>query len=178
MSLRLLAVAMSAALLSACAAIPPGQTPAPVSDVSVRDPQLLLELLSRNEHLLGESAEAQRQELAAAQAEFERNPGDGILRLRLALALSLPKAGPRDDARAMALLADWPAGAEPTLRRQVAQLVHRLLAEKLRVARDEARRSDTLREEHRRAEAALKECQQKLDALRAIDRDTRRQRRR
>jgi hypothetical protein len=121
----------------------------------------------------------------AAQAEYERNPGDGLVRLRLALALSLPRVGNRDEARVIALLADWPATGEPSLRREVVMLVHRLTLERQRLLKEEARRCEGLREEHRRTEAALREnqrkleeLQQKLGALRAIDRDSRRQPRR
>jgi hypothetical protein len=171
--------------LSGCAAIAPNERPAPVVVADSSDSQAVLDLLLQAEQLAGLAGEAQHLELLAAQAEYERNPGDGLNRLRLALALSMPKVSWRDDARVIALLGDWPPGAEPSLRRQVAQLVYRLATERLRLLKEESRRYETLRDEHRRTDAALRESQrkleelqQKLDALRAIDRDTRRQPRR
>lgn len=171
--------------LTACAAIGPDERPAPVVMATSSDSQAVLDLLLQAEQVANQSGEVQHQELLAAQAEYERNSGDGLNRLRLALALSMPKASWRDDARVIALLGDWPPGAEPSLRRQVALLVHRLATERHRLLKEESRRYEALRDEHRRTDATLRESQrkleelqQKLEALRAIDRDTRRQTRR
>lgn len=185
MSRRVLMAGAATVLLAGCAGLVPEQAPAPVVALARSDAELVLELLLRMDQLSGQSAEAQHLELLAAQGEFERNSGDGLVRLRLALALSLPRVATRDDARVIALLADWPATGEPSLRREVVMLVHRLTLERQRLLKEEAKRYEALREEHRRTDAALRESQrkleelqQKLGALRAIDRDSRRQPRR
>jgi hypothetical protein len=108
-------------------------------------------------------ADEQRREYQAAQAAFEQQPGD-LQRLRLALLLSLARAPWRDDTRTLQLLAGMeavPAG-QPSPRRDLAVLIQKLVAERQR----------QLREEHRKVE----DLQQKLDSLRAIDRDTRQRR--
>jgi len=121
----------------------------------------------------------QRKEFAAAQSAFDKTANDSN-RLRLALALSLPQVPWRDDAKVISLLAEWASDSKPTLTRQVAQLLFRLTVERQRLIKDEQRRSESLQQgEQKRAEAALhderkkvEDLQQKLDALREIDRNT------
>lgn len=129
-------------------------------------------LLEQFDNLAGAGAEEQRRELAAAQAAFERSPSE-LNRLRLALVLSLPHVPQRDDARIIALL-DEPAAGPPTLRREVAVLVQRMAAERLRLLREEQRRGERLEAALREEQKKTEELQKKLGALRAIDRDLRR----
>jgi hypothetical protein len=119
------------------------------------------ELLAYYERLNGMPADEQRREFNAAQVAFERQAG-ASQRLRLALLLLLPRAAWRDDARVLHLL----GGIEPvpveqaSPRHELALLLQKLVGERQRLLRDE----------HKKAE----DLQQKLDALRAIDRDSRR----
>ena len=147
--------------------------------------QPITQLLARSEQLAGQGAAEQQQELAAAQAASDA--GDDLGRLRLVLAVSqLPAV--HDDRRIATLLAEWPEGAKPSLAREIGLVLLRQASEHLRAAReakDEQRRAETAREDLRRNEVQLRdekkrsdELQQKLDALRVIDRETRRGERR
>jgi hypothetical protein len=119
------------------------------------------ELLEYYEKLNGMAADEQRREYTAAQSAFERQSGDQQ-RLRLALAMLVPRAPWRDDARVLQLL----AGLEPVSvdraspRHELALLLQKLVSERQRLLRDEHKKTEDL--------------QQKLDALRAIDRESRR----
>jgi hypothetical protein len=147
---RLLLALAAALLLGGCAATP--WTAAETREV--------VELLEFHDRLVAMPAEEQRREYQSAQAAFEKQPGDSQ-RLRLALLLTQPRAPWRDDARALQLLGGMeavPAG-QPSPRRDLAVLIQKLVAERQR----------QVREEHRRAE----DLQQKLDGLRAIDRESR-----
>ena len=146
----------------------------------------LARLLARSEQLVTQAADAQQQELAAAQAAYEAEAGE-LNRLRLSLALSqLPAV--RDDGRLVALIAGWPEASNPSMARQLALILQRQAAERQRAGkdiRDEQRRTDGVRDDLRRNEGLLREekkrsdeLQQKLDALRVIDRETRRTERR
>lgn len=147
---RLLAALLLALLLGGCAATPwtAGET------------REVVELLDFHERLVTMAADEQRREFQAAQAAFEKQPGDPQ-RLRLALLLTLPRVAWRDDARALQLLGGMEAvpPGQPSPRRDLAVLIQKLVAERQR----------QVREEHRKAE----DLQQKLDSLRAIDRETR-----
>lgn len=155
-----------------CASLPPQWRPG-------GEGRQVAELLARYEQLLGQAADEQQHELVAAQEAFEADPAE-INRLRLALALgTLPAV--RDDGRVIALVADWHAGADISLAREVALVQLRQATEHLRAAKevkDEQHRTEAVREELRRDEGQLREekkrseeLQQKLEALRAIDRD-------
>lgn len=120
-------------------------------------------------------AEEQRRAAAAAQQSYDK-AADDATRLGLAMALLLPHAQTRDDARAQALLAAVTPGSEgaPSPRYDLAQTLLSLIAERQRQAREDQRRLEALgrqaREDRRRSE----EMQQKIESLRAIDRDFRR----
>jgi hypothetical protein len=147
---RLLAALAFALLLGGCAATP----------WTSGEAREVIELLDHYDRVAAMTTEEQRREYQAAQAAFDKQPGDAQ-RLRLALLLTLPRAPFRDDARALQLLAGMepvpPGQASP--RRDLALLVQKLVAERQRQVRDE----------HRKVE----DLQQKLDSLRAIDRETR-----
>jgi hypothetical protein len=147
---RLLATAAAALLLGGCAATP----------WTANETREVIELLDFNQRLAGMATEEQRREYLAAQAAFDKQPGD-TQRLRLALLLTLPRTAWRDDARALQLLAGMEAvpPGQDSPRRDLAALIQKLVAERQR----------QVREEHRKVE----DLQQKLDGLRAIDRETR-----
>lgn len=168
-------VSTSGLMLSGCVTSPG----APSSLTTLMDARDVSELLERYERVAGQSAEEQKREFVVAQAAFEQRSNE-TNRLRLALALSLPQAPWRDDARVISLLAEWVADPNPTLRRQVAQLLYRLTVERQRLLREEQRRIEGLQlSEQKKSETMLhderkkvEELQQKLDALRQIDRNT------
>lgn len=161
--------------VSACANLPENLAAGLGIDDN-RDAQTLLERFDR---LSNQSIDDQKREFAAAQSAFEKNPDD-TNRLRLVLALSLPQAPWRDDARVIALTAEWTADvAHPSMRRDVAKLVYRLTVERQRQVKEEQHRAQTTQAEQKRTETLLndehkkvEDLQQKLDALREIDRTT------
>jgi hypothetical protein len=162
--------------VSACANLPE-ELAAGLGVDDTRDAQTLLERFDR---LANQSIDDQKREFSAAQSAFERNPSD-TNRLRLVLALSLPQAPWRDDARVIALTAEWTAdAAHPSMRRDVARLVYRMTVERQRQVKDEQHRADAAQQaEQKRTDALLhderkkvEDLQQKLDALREIDRTT------
>lgn len=163
--MRILWLAMLAALVAGCAGTLPSRTEA----------EEVAELLDRYHRLAGAPVEDQRKAVAAAQAAFDQTGGE-FQRLHLGLLLSLPHASGREEARIVALLAplDTAPGAQASPRRGLAALLARsarLALDRQRVAREEHRHLETgLRDEQRRNQ----ELQQKLEALRSIDRDLRR----
>lgn len=119
--------------------------------------------------------EEQLQEFRRARADFERETGD-VQRLRLALLYALPRAGWRDEAQALQLvdaLPAPPAGAASPLH-DLALVMRDFIAERQRLSEEARRRlaerQRQLRDEHLRVEV----LQKQLDALLAIDRETRR----
>jgi hypothetical protein len=118
------------------------------------------ELLDYHERLSGMAPDEQRREYTATQSAFERQAAD-LQRLRLVLVLTLPRVPWRDDARALQLLGALEAASaeRASPRRDLALLIQKLVGERQR----------QLRDEHKKVE----DLQQKLDALRAIDRETR-----
>jgi hypothetical protein len=173
-------IAAAGMALAACATAP---GPASTWSMPGADAREVSELLERYERLIGQPVDEQKKEVASAQAAFERSPGE-LSRLRLALALCLPQASWRDDARVVSLLAEGANEPNPSLRRQMAQLLYRLTVERQRLLKEEQRRLEGLQQsDQKRTEAALQtalhdekkkveELQQKLDALREIDRNT------
>lgn len=109
----------------------------------------------------------QRREVAAAQAAYDKAPSDAT-RLALALAMLLPQVPARDDARLQSLLGTIAAGTGglASARYDLAQTLLTLVAER---QRRQEQLAHQLREERRRGE----EMQQKIESLRAIDRDIR-----
>jgi len=162
--------------LSGCVELPEMTSPVPAV---VDDTRGASDTLAWFDRVAGLPVDEQRREFTAVQSAFEKTASDSN-RLRLALALSLPQAPWRDDARVISLLAEWATDTKPTLTRQVAQLLYRLTVERQRLLKDEQRRSEGLQQgEQKRTEALLhderrkvEELQQKLDALREIDRNT------
>jgi len=161
--------------VSACAGLPE----APAGAELPGDGADAFLVLDRYDRLSNQSIDEQKREFAAAQAAYEAKAND-TNRLRLALALSLPQAPWRDDARVIALTAEWTVDSHPSLRREVAQLLYRLTIDRQRQIKEEQRRAEASQQaEQKRTDALLHDehkkvddLQQKLDALREIDRTT------
>lgn len=140
---------------------PPSQVataqPTLAPPVSEEDQQALA-LLADLQRYVVEPGEDLKRELAGASAAFARTRTDAN-RIRVAMLLTLPAAGPPDDARALTLLEPLVSrnsnGAASPLK-QIAAVLYGQIAERTRI----------LREEQKRAAAA----QEKLDALRAVER--------
>lgn len=140
---------------------PPAQVatvqPALASPVNEEDQQALALLADLQRYVL-DPGEDLRRELSGATAALARTRSDAN-RIRVAMLLTLPAAGPPDDARALTLLEPLVArnsnGAASPLK-QIAAVLYGQIAERTRI----------LKEEQKRAAAA----QEKLDALRAVER--------
>ena len=118
--------------------------------------QQALALLADLQRYIAEPGEDLKRELAAANQAVNRTRSDAS-RIRLAVLLTLPAAGPPDDARALSLL-ESVAGKNATGSplKQIAAILYGQISERTR----------SLREEQRKTAAA----QEKLDALRAVER--------
>ena len=165
--LRALPALVAVVLMAGCAGSPTALDPA----------HEIAAALANHERLAALKMEEQRREFNAARAAYERAPND-TTRLDLALAMLLPRVPWRDDARAQSLLGDIEAApdGQHSARYDLAQLLLRLLSERQRAQRDEQRKVEQLviqlREERRKVE----DMQQKIDSLRAIDREMGQQR--
>lgn len=130
----------------------PAQPPQPVNE----DEQQALGLLVDLQRYCLESGDDLKRELATANAALTHARSDAN-RIRLAMLLTLPAAGPTDDPRALSLLEPLVSkSATPSPLKQVAAVLYAQIAE----------RSRSLREEQKKTAAA----QEKLDALRAVER--------
>ena len=113
-----------------------------------------LAVLADLQKLVLAGPDEQKRELAAATQALARQRSDAI-RLRLGMLQSLPAAGGGDDARALTTLEPLlKQGSGPT--RMVAAVLMAQLFERQRAVREEKKRVDDL--------------QQKLDALKALER--------
>jgi len=118
--------------------------------------QQALALLVDLQRYAVEAGEDLRRELAAANVALTRTRNDPN-RIRVAMLLTLPLAGPPDDARALSLLEPVVAkSGNSSPLKQIASVLYAQIVE----------RSRSVREEQRRTAAA----QEKLDALRAVER--------
>lgn len=131
--------------------------PQPVATPPVNEEeQQALALLADLQRYIAEPGDDLKRELGAANQAVLRTRSDAN-RIRLAVLLTLPAAGPPDDARALSLLesvAGKNSGASPL--KQIAAILYGQISERTR----------SLREEQRKTAAA----QEKLDALRAVER--------
>jgi len=133
----------------------PPQTQVITAPVNEEDQQALA-LLADLQRYAAEPGDDLKRELTAANQAVNRTRSDAN-RIRLAMLLTLPAAGPPDDTRALALLdsvAGKGAGASPL--KQIAVILSAQINERTR----------SVREEQRKTAAA----QEKLDALRAVER--------
>ena len=134
---------------------PPPAAPPAAPPVNEEDQQALA-LLVDLQRYIADPGEDLKRELAAANQAVTRTRSDAA-RIRLAVLLTLPAAGPPDDARALSLLesvAGKNTGGSPL--KQIAAILYGQISERMR----------SLREEQRKTAAA----QEKLDALRAVER--------
>ena len=132
------------------------QMPAVAQPPVNEEEQLALVLLADLQRYVSDPTEDLKRELVAANAALARTRTDAN-RIRVALLLTLPAAGPPDDARALTLLEPLVgrAGNSSALK-PIATLLYAQIVERAR----------SLREEQKRTAAA----QEKLDALRAVER--------
>jgi hypothetical protein len=133
--------------------VPQPQAPAP--PVNEEEQQALALLVDLQRYAV-ESGDDLKRELAAANLALTRTRSD-VNRIRLAMLLTLPTAGPPDDLRALSLLepiVGRSGNASPL--KQIAAVLYAQITE----------RSRSVREEQRKTAAA----QEKLDALRAVER--------
>jgi hypothetical protein len=130
--------------------------PAPVLPPVNEDEQQALALLADLQRYIVDPGENLRREFAAANAALARARSDAN-RIRVAMLMTLPAAGPPDDARALSLLEPvvTKAGNNSPLK-QIAAVLYAQIVERAR----------SVREEQKRTAAA----QEKLDALRAVER--------
>jgi hypothetical protein len=134
-------------------AIAPQQAVAP--QINEEEQQALALLVDLQRYAV-EAGEDLRRELAAANLALTRTRSDAN-RIRLAMLLTLPTAGPPDDARALSLLepiVGRSGNASPM--KQIASLLYAQITERARSVREEQRKSAV--------------AQEKLDALRAVER--------
>ena len=159
--------AVLALLLAGCAG-----TPSPPDEA-----REVARVLANYRRLATLKTEEQRREFNAAHLDHERMAND-TTRLNLAVTMLLPQVPWRDDARVQSLLGAIPTapGEQPSARHDLAQLLLRLVAERQRVQRDDQRKADQLAHQLREERRKIEEMQQKLESLRAIDRETRRRR--
>ena len=130
--------------------------PTLVSPVNDEDQQALV-LLADLQRYASDPADDLRRELTGASAAFARTRSDAN-RIRVAMLLTLPAAGSPDDARALSLLEPLvvKGGGATSPLKQIASVLYAQIVERAR----------SLREEQKRTAAA----QEKLDALRAVER--------
>ena len=146
--IRSLSAAVAVVLMNGCAAI--SWVPDEAHEVAGA--------LADYERLATLKTEEQRREFNAAQAAYDKTAND-TTRINLALAMLLPRAPWRDDARIQSLLGGVEASPDkqPSARYDFAQLLLKLLSERQRAQREERRKTE--------------EMQQKIESLRAIDRE-------
>jgi hypothetical protein len=139
------------------------QTPAPATPPAAppiaqpsEDEQQALALLADLQRYVSDPTDDLKRELSGANAALARARSDAN-RIRVAMLLTLPAAGPPDDARALSLLEPLVGkGGNSSPLKQIAALLHAQILERAR----------SVREEQRKTAAA----QEKLDALRAVER--------
>jgi len=120
------------------------------------DEQQALALLADLQRYAVDPGEDLKREMVAANGALARTRSDAN-RIRVAMLLTLPLAGPPDDARALSLLEPVVAkSGNSSPLKQIASVLYAQIVE----------RSRSVREEQRRTAAA----QEKLDALRAVER--------
>jgi isochorismate hydrolase len=134
---------------------PQTQTQIVVPPVNEEDQQALA-LLADLQRYATDNGDDVKRELASANQAFNRTRSD-VSRIRLAVLLTLPAAGPPDDARALSLLEPMVGkGAGTSSLKQIATVVYAQVAERTRSVRDEQKKTAA--------------AQEKLDALRAVER--------
>jgi hypothetical protein len=128
-----------------------------LSSLVSEEDQQALALLADLQRYASDPADDLRRELVGANAALARTRSDAN-RIRVAMLLTLPTAGPPDDARALTLLEPLVVrgNSASSPLKQIASVLYAQIVERTR----------SLREEQKRSAAA----QEKLDALRAVER--------
>ena len=133
----------------------PVQQATPVPPVNEEDQQALA-LLVDLQHYAVESGDDLKRELANATLAMNRTRSDGN-RIRVAMLLTLSSAGPPDDPRALSLLEPIVTkSGNSSPMKQIAAVIYAQIVERAR----------SVHEEQKKTAAA----QEKLDALRAVER--------
>lgn len=130
------------------------QAPAPPPPVNEEEEQALALLVDLQRYAV-ESGDDLKRELAAANLAMNRSKSDAS-RIRLAMLLTLASAGPPDDARAMSTLEPLVGKTNASPLKQIATVLYVQIVERTR----------SVKEEQKKTAAA----QEKLDALRAVER--------
>lgn len=168
-------------LLAGCAGLPSGNTSVASETHFGDETREVAALLDYHRRVAEMTAADQLREYQISLAGFERHAGE-FQRLRLALLLSLPRVAWHDDARALQLVDTVAAAPADRVspRRDLALVMQKFLSERL-VQAAELRKADEaglklraqlaerqrqVRDEQQKAE----ELEQKLNALRDIDR--------
>lgn len=128
----------------------------------------MAELLAYNQRIRALSGDELAAEYAAATQSLAKLKSDAS-RLRLAMLLSLPAAAFRDDGRAVALAEDVAGRKNPESNslRPLALFIAATVNEQRRQEERNQKLSQRLQEEEKRADA----LQQKLDGLKAIEKN-------
>jgi len=128
--------------------------PTPTPPVNEEEEQALALLVDLQRYAV-ESGDDLKRELAAANLAMNRSKTDAS-RIRLAMLLTLASAGPPDDARAMSTLEPLVGKTNASPLKQIATVLYVQIVERTR----------SVKEEQKKTAAA----QEKLDALRAVER--------
>lgn len=168
MSGRILACALASLLVASCAS-----APEPAGGMAM-PPQFVpdlrtSELVSYFASVAKAGAPAQKKELAQSAAAFGRTPTP-FTRLRLGGLYAQPTLVLRDDARALALLEPLVSNGSAPAERPVADLallLYAQVAERQRLAKDDARKQDDLRERIEAMKAIERSIMQREDRQRA-----------
>jgi hypothetical protein len=133
----------------------PPPAPPPMPPVNEEEQQALALLVDLQRYAV-EAGDDLKRDLAAANVAIARTRSDAN-RIRLAMLLTLPNAGPPDDSRALSMLEPLVGkGSTPSPLKQIAAVLYAQIVERAR----------SVREEQKKTAAA----QEKLDALRAVER--------
>ena len=145
----------------------PTPPPAPaVADDVIVSSQILAEVA----RALSGGGDSLRRENASAVAAWGRARTEAN-RLRVALMAIITSTGPADDQRALSLLEPFLArGAEASMFKSVAELVAVPLLEKARLVREEQKKTEAARALAEASKKELDVVQQKLEALRQLER--------
>jgi hypothetical protein len=144
--------------------------PPPPMPVVAEDILITSQILSEVAKALSGGGDSLRRENASAIAAWGRARTEAN-RLRLALMAIVTSAGPADDQRALSLLEPFLArGADPSMFKTVAELVAVPLLEKSRLVREEQKKAEAARVAAEASKKELDVVQQKLEALRQLER--------
>jgi hypothetical protein len=151
----------------------PNIDPAPSPAEQFRVPEdvaVISSVLSEVSKTLSLGGDAIRRETATTNAAWLRVRTES-LRMKLALLVAYGSTGPVDDQRALSLLEPWLAkNGEPSLYRALAEVIAVPIQEKYRLMREEQKRSEGLKDKLDTTQKQLDAANQKLDALRQLER--------